>query len=351
MTTPLETSASPVRLTQFSHGAGCACKLGMSELAGLLRNVTPLHHPDALVGYSTGDDAAVYRVGDRAIVVTADFFAPIVDDPYDFGRIAAANAISDIYAMGARPLFVLNLVGFPRKLLGHGILDRVLEGASDVAREAGAPTLGGHSIDDPEPKFGMVAVGEVDPERVITNAAAQPGDVLVLTKPIGSGVVTTAAKHGAAPPATLAAAVSAMATLNRGAAEAMVEAGAHSATDVTGFGLLGHLHRMLLASGVSAEIRAEHVPFIPGAYELADSHVSGGTKRNLADVEAHVEFAESVDLATRMLLADAQTSGGLLIALAGDQVPVLLREIDGRAPTAAVIGSVVQGPAGRISVV
>jgi selenide,water dikinase len=322
----------------------------MSELAQVLRNVTPLHHPDALVGYSTGDDAAVYRVGDRAIVVTADFFAPIVDDPYDFGRIAAANAISDIYAMGARPLFVLNLVGFPRKLLGDGILDAILEGASDVAREAGVPTLGGHSIDDAEPKFGLVAVGEVDVDRVVTNAAARPGDVLVLTKPIGSGVVTTAAKAGQVPPETLAAAVSTMATLNRGAAEAMVAAGAHSATDVTGFGLLGHLHRMLLASGVSARIEARNVPLLPGARELAITHVSGGSRRNLSDVGPHVDFASSVDQTMRTLLADAQTSGGLLVSLAGDRVPTLLREIEGRAPVAAVIGSVVQGLAGRITV-
>lgn len=344
MTTP------PIRLTQFSHGAGCACKLGMSELAQVLRHVTPLHHPDVLVGYSTGDDAAVYRVGDRAIVVTADFFAPIVDDPYDFGRIAAANAISDIYAMGARPLFVLNLVGFPRKLLGDGILDAILEGASDVAREAGVPTLGGHSIDDAEPKFGMVAVGEVDVDRVVTNAAARPGDVLVLTKAIGSGVVTTAAKAGHAPPEALGAAVATMATLNRGAAEAMVAAGAHAATDVTGFGLLGHLHRMLLASGVSARIEAVNVPLLPGAYELAAGHVSGGSRRNLSDVAPYVDFASSVDQTTRTLLADAQTSGGLLISLTGDRVPTLLREIDGKAPVAAVIGSVGQGPAGRISV-
>jgi selenide,water dikinase len=340
-----------MRLTQFSHGAGCACKLGMSELAHVLRNVTPIDHPDALVGYSTGDDAAVYRVGDRAVVVTADFFAPIVDDPYDFGRIAAANAISDIYAMGARPLFVLNLVGFPRKLLGDGILDAILAGASDVAREAGVPTLGGHSIDDPEPKFGMVAVGEVDPERVLTNAAAQPGDVLVLTKPIGSGVVTTAAKAGEAPAQVLAAAVSIMATLNRGAAEAMVVARANAATDVTGFGLLGHLHRLLLASGVAAHLTATHVPFMTGAYDLAAAgHVSGGSKRNLADVSAHLEIGASVDAVTRTLLADAQTSGGLLVSLPGDRVPTLLREIQGRAPVAAVIGSVVQGPPGKISV-
>jgi selenide,water dikinase len=323
----------------------------MSELASVLRHVTPIEHPDALVGYATGDDAAVYRVGDRAVVVTADFFAPIVDDAYDFGRIAAANAISDIYAMGARPLFVLNLVGFPRKLLGDGILDRILAGASDIAREAGVPTLGGHSIDDAEPKFGMVAVGEVDPDRVVTNAAAQPGDVLVLTKPIGSGVVTTAAKAGTVPAGVLAQAVAVMATLNRGAAEAMVAARAHAATDVTGFGLLGHLHRLLLASGVAARIRAAHVPFLPGAHDLVVAgHVSGGSKRNLTDVAAHVAFGAEVDVTTRTLLADAQTSGGLLISLPGDRVATLLSHIEGRAPTAAVIGSVVQGPPGSITV-
>jgi selenide,water dikinase len=323
----------------------------MSELARVLRHVTPIDHPDALVGYSSGDDAAVYRLGDRAVVVTADFFAPIVDDPYDFGRIAAANAISDIYAMGARPLFVLNLVGFPRELLGDGILDAILTGASDVAREAGVPTLGGHSIDDAEPKFGLVAVGEVDPHRVVTNAAARPGDVLVLTKPIGSGVVTTAAKAGVAPREALAAAVAAMATLNRGAAEAMVAARAHAATDVTGFGLLGHLHRLLLASGVAAHLTAAHVPFMMGAYDLAAAgHISGGSKRNLTDVSPHVEFAGTVDAVTRTLLADAQTSGGLLISLPGDRVATLLREIEGRAPTAAIIGSVVEGPPGRITV-
>jgi selenide,water dikinase len=342
---------APIRLTQFSHGAGCACKLGMSELSQVLRSVFPHDHPDALVGYSTGDDAAVYRLtDDRAVVVTTDFFAPIVDDPFDFGRIAGANAISDIYAMGARPLFVLNLVGFPRKLLGDGILDKILQGGSEAAREAGVPTLGGHSIDDAEPKFGMVAVGEVHPDRVMTNAAAKPGDVLVLTKPIGSGVVTTAAKAGKAPKEVLAHAVAVMSTLNRGASEAMLAAGAHAATDVTGFGLLGHLHRMMLASGVSAHLLAGDVPILHGARELAAAHVSGGTKRNLADLATHVTFAPSVDATARTLLADAQTSGGLLISVAGDRVAALLHELSDRSPVAVVVGSVRAGAPGRIEV-
>ena len=324
----------------------------MSELAQVLRHVAPVDDPNALVGYSTGDDAAVYRIAaDRAMVVTADFFTPIVDDPYDFGRIAAANALSDIYAMGARPLFVLNLVGFPRKLLGEGILETILRGGSEVAHEAGVPTLGGHSIDDPEPKYGMVAVGEVHPDRMVTNATARPGDVLVLTKPIGSGIIATAIKQGKAPREVIAGAVAVMATLNRGAAEAMVAAGAHAATDVTGFGLLGHLHRMLVASGLAAHLRAEAVPLLRGARELAEAgHVPGGTKRNLTDLAEHVAFATSVDTIARTLLGDAQTSGGLLIALPGDRVATLLREIDGKAPVAAVIGSVLEGRPGHISV-
>jgi selenide,water dikinase len=324
----------------------------MSELAQVLRHVAPVDDPAALVGYSTGDDAAVYRIADdRAMVVTADFFTPIVDDPYDFGRIAAANALSDIYAMGARPLFVLNLVGFPRKLLGEGILEVILSGGSDVAREAGVPTLGGHSIDDPEPKYGLVAVGEVHPDHVVTNAGAKPGDVLVLTKPLGSGVIATAIKAQKAPKEVVDRAVSVMASLNRGAAEAMLNARANAATDVTGFGLLGHLHRMLLASGVSAHLVARDVPLLPGARALAEAgHVPGGTKRNLADLASHVAFAPSVDDVARTLLGDSQTSGGLLISIPGDRVAALLHEMAGRAPVAAVIGSVRAGAPGRIEV-
>jgi selenide,water dikinase len=324
----------------------------MSELTQVLRHVLPVDDPNALVGLSTGDDAAVYRLtDDRALVVTADFFTPIVDDPFDFGRIAAANALSDIYAMGARPLFVLNLVGFPRRLLGEGILEEILRGGSEVARAAGVPTLGGHSIDDAEPKYGMVAIGEVDPARMVTNAAARPGDALVLTKPIGSGVIATAIKNDVAPQEVVAAAIDVMTTLNRGASEAMVAAGVRAGTDVTGFGLLGHLHRLLSASGVAARVRASAVPIIEGALALAESgHVPGGTVRNLADVAPSVSFAAAVDQRNRTLLGDAQTSGGLLIAVAPERLNALLEALAGVAPVGAVIGEVVEGPPGRIEV-
>jgi selenide, water dikinase len=324
----------------------------MAELTQVLRHVIPVDDPNALVGHTTGDDAAVYRIADdRAIVVTADFFTPIVDDPYDFGRIAATNALSDIYAMGARPLFVLNLVGFPRKLLSEGILEEILRGGSDVAREAGVPTLGGHSIDDAEPKYGLVAIGEVNPDRMVTNAAARPGDLLVLTKAIGSGVIATAIKKGAAPDEVIAEAVDSMATLNRGAAEAMLAAGCRAGTDVTGFGLLGHLNSMLMASGVSANLRAADVPLLSGARDLCVAgHVPGGTKRNLADLEAHLDFADDLDEVTRLLLGDAQTSGGLLMCVAPDRADALIEDLAGTAPAAAVIGEIVEGEAGRISI-
>jgi selenide,water dikinase len=324
----------------------------MSELTQVLRHVLPVDDPNALVGLSTGDDAAVYRfTDDRALVVTADFFTPIVDDPFDFGRIAAANALSDIYAMGARPLFVLNLVGFPRRLLGEGILEEILRGGSEVARAAGVPTLGGHSIDDAEPKYGMVAIGEVDPARMVTNAAARPGDALVLTKPIGSGVIATAIKNDVAPEEVVAAAIDVMTTLNRGASEAMVAAGVRAGTDVTGFGLLGHLHRLLAASGVAARVRANAVPLIEGALALAEAgNVPGGTVRNLADVAASVSFAATVDQRTRTLLGDAQTSGGLLVAVAPERLNALLEALVSVAPVGAVIGEVVEGPPGRIEV-
>ena len=311
-----------------------------------------MEDPNALVGFTTGDDAAVYRLADdRAIIVTADFFTPIVDDPRDFGRIAAANALSDVYAMGGRPLFVLNLVGFPRDLLGEGILDEVLRGGSETAAEAGAPVLGGHSIDDAEPKYGMVAVGEVDPSRLVTNTGARAGDVLVLTKPIGSGIIATAIKRGTAAPGVIADAVRIMTTLNASAAEAMVAAGVRGGTDVTGFGLLGHLRAMLRASGVAARVRAGDVPLMKGALALtAAGNVPGGTTRNLAELGGDVEFAEEVDQPVRTLLADAQTSGGLLMSVPPETAPALVAALERRAPAAAVIGEVVAGQPGHIRV-
>jgi selenide,water dikinase len=324
----------------------------MSELTQVLRHVLPVEDPNVLVGHTTGDDAAVYRLSDdRALVVTADFFTPIVDDPYDFGRIAATNALSDIYAMGATPLFVLNLVGFPRKLLPDGILDEILRGGSDVTRAEGIPTLGGHSIDDAEPKYGLVAIGEVHPDRMVTNAGAKPGDVLVLTKPLGSGVIATAIKKGAAPDAVIANAVEMMVTLNAAAAEAMRGAGVVAGTDVTGFGLLGHLHSLASASGVAAVLRSGDVPIMQGARELVEAgHVPGGTVRNLHDLSNSLSFADSVDEFTRTLLGDSQTSGGLLMCVPPEAVEALLLDLDGRSPVAAVIGEIVDGEPGRISI-
>jgi len=309
--------------------------------------------PRILVDAATRDDAAVFQMApDRALVATVDFFTPIVDDAYDFGRIAAANAFSDVYAMGATPLIALNLVGWPRDTVPLELLGDVLRGGQDVAREAGAFVLGGHSVDDPEPKYGMVAIGEVHPARIVTNAGARPGDALVLTKPIGTGILTTALKRDLLTAADLAPAVAVMTTLNAGAARALRAVDVHAATDVTGFGLLGHLHSLLTASGAAAEVQAAAVPLLARARELAErGAIPGGTRRNLESLTGAVEFAAGLDEATRLLLADAQTSGGLLIALPETQVPALRAALEReRAPVAAQVGRVVAGPAGRIAV-
>jgi selenide,water dikinase len=324
-------------------------------LAQVLRHVPTLTDPRILVDASTRDDAAVYRLApDRALVATVDFFTPIVDDAYDFGRIAAANAFSDIYAMGATPLLALNLVGWPRGKLPLELLGDVLRGGQDVAREAGAFVLGGHSVDDPEPKYGMVAIGEAHPDRIVTLARARPGDVLVLTKPIGTGVLTTALKRDLLTAADLAAAVASMTMLNAGAARAMLAVGVDAATDVTGFGLLGHLHNMLAASGVAAELDAAAVPLLPRAAELAGrggGAVPGGTQRNRDSLAAHVSFAPGVDEATRVLLHDAQTSGGLLLAVPAERADALVAALNEEGtPAAARIGRVTAGLAGTIQV-
>ena len=309
--------------------------------------------PRILVDAATRDDAAVFRLtADRAIVATVDFFTPIVDDAYDFGRIAAANAFSDVYAMGATPLLALNLVGWPRDTLPYELLGDVLRGGADVARAAGAFVLGGHSIDDPEPKYGMAVIGEVHPDRITTNAGARSGDALVLTKPIGTGVLTTALKRDLLSEPELAPAVAAMTTLNAAAARAMLAVGVHAATDVTGFGLLGHLHSLLEASGAAAEVTAQAVPLLPQARDMAArGAVPGGTQRNLASLADSVSFSAGVDETTRVLLCDAQTSGGLLIAVAPGSAAALVTALEReQAPAAAVIGRVVAGPPGRVVV-
>jgi selenide, water dikinase len=347
--------AGEIRLTRFSHGAGCACKLSPAELRtvlGLVQGLDPPADPNLLVGLDTADDAAVYRLrDDLAVVFTADFFTPIVDDPYDFGRVAATNALSDIYAMGARPVMALNLVGWPREGLPFELLARVIDGGAAAVRSAGALVVGGHSIDDAEPKYGMAVIGTVDPRAVLTNAGARPGDALVLTKPIGLGIISTALKRDEAPPALLAEAVRLMTTLNEAARDAALEVGVNAATDVTGFGLLGHLREMLMASGLSARIDPGRVPVIDGVRDLlAAGMVAGGTKRNHAFVDPDVEWAGLPD-DEQLLLADAQTSGGLLLAVEPSRAGALVAALGRRGtPAAAVIGHTMEGAPGRIAI-
>jgi selenide,water dikinase len=337
-------SSTSLRLTQFSHGAGCGCKLPAQDLERILGALDYPTHPNLLVGVDTADDAGVFRLReDLALVQTVDFFTPIVDDPYDFGRVAAANALSDVYAMGGEPITALNLVALPLERLGPDVVERILRGGAEVAAEAGATIVGGHSIDDPEPKYGMAVTGTVHPDRVLTNAGGRAGDALVLTKPLGVGVIATAGKRGLAGAATLSAAVSVMTTLNRSASCAAVAAGAHAATDVTGFGLLGHLHELARASGVAAEVYSREVPVIADALELIadDRLVCGGSARNREHAERFTEWDAILGEAARRLMCDAMTSGGLLVAVAPARAP----ELPG-----PVIGRLVAGEAGRIRV-
>jgi selenide,water dikinase len=351
-----------VRLTSLSHGAGCACKLPLSALDELMATLgTGPGHPgglvpaagDLLVGAAEGDDAAVLRLdSDRALVLTTDFFTPIVDDARDWGRVAATNALSDVYAMGGRPLWCLNLVGWPRDKLPLEILGDVLRGGADMAVRAGALILGGHSIDDPEPKYGLVVVGEVHPDRMTSNGGARVGDRIVLTKPIGTGIITTALKMGAAPGDAVRAATDAMTSLNDGAALAAAEAGVVGATDVSGFGLLGHLGAMLAASRVAADIWAGAVPRLVGVRRLAVSgHIPGGTRRNLVAAAAMTTWDDTLDEVERLILADAQTSGGLLLAVHPEALAQLLASLTShRTLAAAVIGTVRGGEPGTIAV-
>ena len=333
-----------IRLTELSSCAGCAAKLGAAELQRVMERVTPATNERVLVGYGSSDDAGVFLLnGDSALVSTVDFFTPIVDDPFDFGRIAATNALSDVYAMGGRPLFALNIVAFPEDL-DLDILTQILEGGTSVARAAGVAVIGGHTIKDAEPKYGMAVTGIVDPKRIVTNAGARPGDVLVLTKPLGTGILTTALKRGAISPRDLDEAVRAMTVLNDNAAQAMLAAQAHAATDITGFGLLGHGGGMARASGVRFVIDAYAVPFMERVLELIDAGVApGGTRHNAETHASFTQFANSVPDAVRVGLSDAQTSGGLLISIARERLPMLVGELQERGALAAVIGDVREG--------
>jgi selenide,water dikinase len=340
-------------LTSLSHGAGCACKIGPGDLLQVLSGIEATRDPALLVGSETADDAGVYRVSDElALVQTVDFFTPIVDDPRDFGRIAAANALSDLYAMGARPITALNLVAFSLEQLGSEVLTAILRGGAEIAREAGVAVLGGHSIDDPEPKYGMAVTGVAHPERVVRNSTARSGDLLFLTKPLGSGAISTAAKRGQAGEELVRRATDVMTTLNGKAAEAALAVGPSAMTDVTGFGLLGHLRELSVASGVSATLEAAAVPAIEGVLEVleAGAGVSGGSRRNGDFAAAFTSFADGVSEALRALMRDPMTSGGLLVAAPAELAAEMEEALRAAAPATAAIGSLRPGEPGTIRV-
>ncbi len=319
------TLEQPIRLTQFSHGGGCGCKIAPSVLQDILSGTPFASHlaaayPDLLVGIEHGDDAAVYKLNDsQAIVATTDFFMPIVDDPFEFGRIAATNALSDVYAMGGRPLFALAIVGMPIGKLPNEVIRQILAGGEAVCKAAGIPIAGGHSIDAPEPIYGLVGIGVVDPRRVKQNAGGQAGDVLILGKPLGVGVYSAALKKGLLSAEQYAAMIAATTQLNTAGADLADTAGVHAMTDITGFGLLGHLLEITRASKVAAHAELSRLPLLPGVGEFAQQgHVTGASGRNWASYGHEVRLAEGIADWQRALLTDPQTSGGLLVSCAPD---------------------------------
>jgi selenide,water dikinase len=342
-----------VRLTQIAKRAGCAAKHPPGYLFPLLGRLPKVTDPNVLVGSATADDAAIYRLDDeRALVLTTDFFTPVVDDPYEFGSVAAANALSDVYAMGGRPLTALNIVGFPDVGLDVSVLGEILRGGAEKAREAGIDIVGGHTIKTDEPIYGLAVTGMVHPKKIASNAGGRPGDVLVLTKPIGIGIVTTAAKQDRDAAHAIGEAIRLMTTLNRAAAEAMATVSVHACTDITGFGLLGHLRNVVLASGCTATVRLEKVPVIDAAWTyVRDGIAPGGTHANWRYLGEWVDYASDVEKESQLVLCDAQTSGGLLIAVAPDEADKLVGELRTRGtPCAAIVGTLDAGRAGRIRV-
>lgn len=345
------TDATTVKLTHYTHGLGCACKLRPQNLEKILADLPVPRDPAVLVDTTHADDAAVYKISDTiALVQTVDFFTPVVDDPYHFGAIAAANSLSDIYAMGAAPLFALNIVGFPEKRLPLSVLKEILKGAADKAAEAGIFILGGHTVEDSEPKFGLAVTGQVHPTKILTNSQAQPGDILILTKPIGLGILTTGLKRGLLDSATSKKIIEIMSLLNKNAAKAMENFPVHACTDVTGFGLLGHLKEMTVASKVEAEIFAASVPLIPEAMELAQANqIPGGTQANFEYITPYVRWDNEIPHSTQMLLCDAQTSGGLLIAIPADLSRQFIQQLQQeKVSPAAVIGKITAPGQGTI---
>ncbi len=347
------TQSYSVKLTSFSTKGGCGCKIGPADLSQVIRMLPPAEpNPNLLVGLDTSDDAGVYKLtDDLALVQTLDFFTPIVDDPYSFGQIAAANALSDIYAMGGKPLTALNIVAFPISVLDKEILSDIMRGAGDKVKEAGATLVGGHSIDDQEPKFGLAVTGTVHPDKVRANAGAKPGDKLILTKPIGVGILTTSIKRSLLSEEEINRVTTVMATLNKTAAEVMEPFNVHACTDVTGFGLLGHASEMAKGSKTGITIFKEQVPVLPRVKELAEQGViPGGTKNNFAHLEGDVTFPEQMDELDRLILCDAVTSGGLLISVSGDEADSLLAQLLDKGVEAALIGEVTDEQKGHIVV-
>jgi cysteine desulfurase len=342
-----------IRLTRFTRGLGCACKLRPQDLEQVLRTLPTPADPAILVDMATADDAAVYKLtDDLAVVQTVDFFTPVVDDPYDFGAISAANSLSDLYAMGAEPKFALSVVGFPPQRLPLEVLERILAGAHAVATEAGIAIIGGHSVEDTEPKFGLAVTGIAHPEVILTNSGAREGDALILTKPIGTGIVATAIKRGLARPDVARAAIATMRALNRQAAEIMGKFAVHACTDVTGFGLLGHLREMAAGSGLDVELEFDTIPILAGVRELASSNVvPGGSLDNLDYISPHVDWSDTRSRIDKVLLADAQTSGGLLIAVPARDGEALLSLLHHQGiARASLIGRFASRGSGRIRV-
>lgn len=343
----------PIRLTKLAKRAGSAAKHPPGFLLPLKGMLPPITDPNVLVGSLTGDDAAIYKVSDElALVMTTEFFTPVVDSPGDFGRVAAANALSDVYAMGGKPFSALSIVGFP-ETLPIAILGEILAGASAVMAQAGCAIIGGHTIKSEEPIFGLSVVGSIRPDRVVKNSGAKPGDVLILTKPLGLGIITTAAKNGLDSQGAIDEAIRVMTTLNRSAAEVLSRFEVHAVTGVTGFGLLGHLRNVTVASKVTAEVWADAVPVIEAAREyVAGSIVPGGTRANLKFLDAWVDWDVDTSLDEKHLLCDAQTSGGLLAAVPAAHAREVVKALTAAGTlTAAMIGRIVEPGSGRIRVV
>lgn len=345
--------AEAVRLTQLAKRAGCAAKQPPGYLLPLLGTLPPITDPRVLVGSATADDAAIYQLSDDlALVLTTDFFTPIVDDPYQFGAIAAANALSDVYAMGGTPLAALSIVGFPDHLLPAEVLAEILRGAADKAAEAGIAIVGGHTIKSDEPIFGLAVTGTVSPRRILANDGAHPGDVLLLTKPLGLGIITTAAKNGEDRLGAISDAIARMSTLNRAASEALARTKIHALTDVTGFGLLGHLRNIVTASRVCAHVYFDRVPMLSAAWEYVCNGIApGGTHANHRFLAEYVIYGEGVGREAQLMLCDAQTSGGLLAALPAESVDDAMRLLrDHGVADAAIIGRIERSPVGKMVV-